>query len=57
MRKAEAEGEYKQKQVMVFERSTSEVVDFACPYRVRVECPKECKITLNGEKWRRFMSF
>ncbi len=36
--------------VMVFERSKSEVVDFACPYRVRVECPKECEIRLNGEK-------
>ncbi len=42
--------------VMVFERSKIEVVDFACPYRVRLQCPKECKIRLNGEKWRRFMS-
>ncbi len=35
---------------MVFERSKSEVVDFACPYRVRVQCPKDCEIRLNGEK-------
>ncbi len=35
---------------MVFERCKSEVVDFVCPYRVRVECPKECEIRLNGEK-------
>ncbi len=42
-------------EVIVFERSKSEVVDFACPCMVRIECPKECEITLNGEKWR-FMS-
>ncbi len=36
--------------VMVFERSKGEVVDFACPYRVRVEWRKECEIRLNGEK-------
>ncbi len=36
--------------VMVSERSKSEVVDFVCPYRVRVECPKECEIRLKGEK-------
>ena len=35
--------------VIVFERSRSEVVDFECPYRVRVECPKELDIRLNGE--------
>ncbi len=34
---------------MVCEWSRSEVVDFVCPYRVGIECEKECKITLNGE--------
>ncbi len=36
--------------VMVCERSRSEVVDFVCPYRVGIECEKECKIILNGEE-------
>ncbi len=36
--------------VMVCERSRSEVVDFVCPYRVGIECEKECKITLNDEE-------
>ncbi len=36
--------------VMVCERSRSEVVDFVCPYRVGIECQKECKIILNGEE-------
>ncbi len=36
--------------VMVCERSRSEVVDFVCPYRVEIECEKECKIILNGEE-------
>ncbi len=35
---------------MVCEQSRSEVVDFVCPYRVGIECEKECKIILNGEK-------
>ena len=43
--------------VMVFERSKSEVVDFACPYRIRVECPKECKIRLNGEQMEEVQEF
>ncbi len=30
--------------VMVFEKSKSEVVDFACPYRLGVDCPKEYEI-------------
>ncbi len=36
--------------VMVCEWSRSEVVDFVCPYRVGIECEKECKIILNGEE-------
>ncbi len=36
--------------VMVCERSSSEIVDFVCPYRVGIECEKECKIILNGEE-------
>ncbi len=36
--------------VMVCERSRSEAVDFACPYRVGIECEKVCKIILNGEE-------
>ncbi len=38
--------------VMVSERSKSEMVDFAISYtsRVRVECPKECEIRLNGDE-------
>ncbi len=40
---------YKSK-VMVCERSRSEVVDFVYPYRVGIECDKECKIILNGEE-------
>ncbi len=35
---------------MVCERSRSEVVDLVCPYRVGIECEKECKIILNGEE-------
>ncbi len=35
---------------MVCEWSRSEGVDFLCPYRVGIECEKECKITLNGEE-------
>ncbi len=35
---------------MVCERSRSEVEDFVCPYRVGIECEKECKIILNGEE-------
>ncbi len=31
--------------VMVCERSRSEVVNFVCPYRVGIECEKECKVT------------
>ncbi len=36
--------------VTVFERNNSEVDDVNCPHKVRVECPKECEIRLNGEK-------
>ncbi len=36
--------------VMVCEWSSSEAVDFVCPYRVGTECEKECKIILNGEE-------
>lgn len=36
--------------VLVFERNKNEVVNFNCSYRVKVECPKECNIKLNGEK-------
>ena len=36
--------------VMVFERSRSEVVDFADKYRVKTECPRECSIVLNGKE-------
>ncbi len=36
--------------MLVCELSRSEVVDFACPYRVGIECKKECKIILNGEE-------
>ncbi len=36
--------------VMVCERSRSEVVAFVCPYRVGIECERECKIILNGEE-------
>ncbi len=42
--------------IMVFERSKGKVVDIDCPYRERVEYPKECEIRLTGEKWRKFMS-
>ncbi len=35
---------------MVCKCSRSEVVDFVCPYRVGIECEKECKIILNGEE-------
>ncbi len=33
-------------------RSRSEVVDFVCPSRVRIECEEKSKITL-VKKWRR----
>ncbi len=36
--------------VMVCERSRSKVVDFVCPYRVGIECEKECTVILNGEE-------
>ena len=36
--------------VMVFESSKSEVVEFICPFRVRVEYLKECEMGLNGER-------
>ncbi len=35
--------------VMVSKRSGDEVSDFDCPYRVEIECPKECEIRMNGE--------
>ncbi len=35
---------------MVCEQSRSEVVNFECPYRMGIECEKECKIILNGEE-------
>lgn len=34
----------------VYEKSKSEVTKFSCPYRVKVECSKECNIKLNGER-------
>ncbi len=34
----------------MFKRNKSEGVDFACPYRVRGECPKEFEISLSSEK-------
>ena len=36
--------------VMVFERCRRDVIDFECPYRVRLESPKELDIRLNGER-------
>lgn len=36
--------------VMVFQRSKSEMIKFACSYRVKVECLKQCNIKLNGER-------
>ncbi len=36
--------------VMLCGRSKGEVEDFVCPYKVGIECEKECKIILNGEK-------
>ncbi len=30
--------------------SGSQLVLFVCPYRVGIECEKECKIILNGEE-------
>ncbi len=35
---------------MVCEQSRSEVVDIVCPYRVGIECEKECKMILNVEE-------
>jgi len=43
--------------VMVFERKKIEVIDFACPYRIRRECPKECRIRLNGEQMEEVYEF
>ncbi len=43
--------------VMVCERSRSEVVDFVCPYRVEIECEKECKIILNSEEMKEVNEF
>ncbi len=43
--------------VTVCERSRNEVVDFVRPYRVGIECEKECKITLNGEEMEEFNEF
>ncbi len=40
----------KKSKVMVCEWNRSELVDFVCPYRVGIECEKECKIILNGEE-------
>ncbi len=37
-------------EVIVFERSKCEIVDFDRPDRVRVECTKELDVRLNGEK-------
>ncbi len=33
----------------MFERSKSAGVEFDCPYRVQVECSKECEIRMSGE--------
>ena len=35
----------KKTKVMLFPRSKSELVDFHCLYRVRVECLKRCEIS------------
>ncbi len=43
--------------VMVCEQSRSEAVDFVCPYRVGIECEKDCKITLNGEEMEKVNEF
>ncbi len=43
--------------MMVCEQSRSEVVDFVCPYRVEIECEKECKIILNGEEMEEINEF
>ena len=49
--KAKIEGECEQKNFLtIFEDSKNYVVNFDYPYRVRVDCPKECEIWLNGEK-------
>ncbi len=42
---------------MVCERSRSKVVYFVCPYRVGIECEKECKIILNGEEMKEVNEF
>ncbi|WP_435325976.1 hypothetical protein, partial [Klebsiella pneumoniae] len=36
--------------MMVFERCIRDLIDFECPYRVRLETPKELDVRLNGEK-------
>ncbi len=43
--------------VLVCEWSRSKVVDFGCPYRVGIECEKECKIILNGEEMEEVKEF
>lgn len=32
-------------------------MEFVFAYRIGIECEKECKTILTGEKWRRLMSF
>ncbi len=49
-RKRKLKVSFSKSEVMVCEQSRSEVVDFVCPYRVGIECEKECKIILNGEE-------
>lgn len=43
--------------VVVFERSKSELNKFACPFRVKIECSKECNIKLNGERMEEVSKF
>ncbi|KAK3889856.1 hypothetical protein Pcinc_006182 [Petrolisthes cinctipes] len=43
--------------VMVFERSETEVIDFATPYRVGVPTGTKCEITLRGERMEEVKEF
>lgn len=56
-KRQEIDSEYKQKQGVVFQRSKSEVVEFGCPYSVKVKCPKKCEMWPNGEKGEKVHEF
>ncbi|KAK3896274.1 hypothetical protein Pcinc_000018 [Petrolisthes cinctipes] len=43
--------------VMVFEKTKTEVIDFATPYRVAVPTGTECEITLGGERMEEVREF